>query len=643
MTPGKCKPWQEYRQRAGSTSAVEDKELSASSLTRYSDCNAVFDGSLRESSGLSPQCKVEISKTVATARAVLGQMDLGFREYERKLGELQNRLSEGRIHLAVLGQFKRGKSTLLNAILGNAVLPVALVPLTAVPTFVRSGDMLAARVQFENDRPPAEFMAQDVDQLNEFLGRFVTESANPENELGVRQVEVSHPADLLRHGAVLIDTPGIGSTFRHNTEATLNFLPQCDAALFVVSADPPITEVEVEFLKTVRARVARMFFILNKADYLSDVERQEAVAFLKQVLTNQAGFPEDVPILCVSARQAVSARQSGDRELWRRSSMESVEKQLFEFLVRERHVALGEAVSRKVADIAGEAVTQIQLTVRSLQMPLDDLEKRLRVFEQRLKEIERERIAVRDIIEGDHRRMQAFLEEQAEVCRSRARSHFKPLIDEHLPRCERGVSAETQMQQVLEQRLLVYFEHEMGEMTQLFKNRVAEALRQSQIRADKLIQSVRQTASELFDVPYHAPHCDETYEVVREPYWITHKWSSSLNPIPPGTLERALPKKLRFRRVHKRLSAQLEALVLHNVENLRWSTLQSLNDTFARFAAELDQRLADTVAATHGAIQAAVTRRKTHQQNIAGQVTRLEDARTALDKVRQTLVSGRRQ
>ena len=56
------------------------------------------------------------------------------------------------------------------------------------------------------------------------------------------------------HGQVLIDTPGIGSTFRHNAQATLNFLPQCDAALFLVSADPPITEVEVDFLKEVRGQ-----------------------------------------------------------------------------------------------------------------------------------------------------------------------------------------------------------------------------------------------------------------------------------------------------------------------------------------------------------------------------------------------------
>ena len=77
------------------------------------------------------------------------------------------------------------------------------------------------------------------------LAGFVTEKGNPKNKLGVAEVQVDLPAPILTGGVVLIDTPGIGSTYRHNTSATLNFLKQCDAALFLVSADPPITEVEL--------------------------------------------------------------------------------------------------------------------------------------------------------------------------------------------------------------------------------------------------------------------------------------------------------------------------------------------------------------------------------------------------------------
>jgi hypothetical protein len=175
------------------------------------------------------------------------------------------RLARGRFHLAVLGQFKRGKSTLLNALLGEAVLPTAVVPAYRHPDVHP-----ARRVHFQGQREPQDAQFQAVGQLGDFLAGFVTETGNPRNKLEVAQVEMFHPAALLGKGVVLIDTPGIGSTFRHNIEATLNLLPQCDAALFLVSADPPITEVEVEFLRQVRSKVARLFFILNKVEFLAN-------------------------------------------------------------------------------------------------------------------------------------------------------------------------------------------------------------------------------------------------------------------------------------------------------------------------------------------------------------------------------------
>ncbi len=193
----------------------------------------------------------ELKQLLQRAASVCDACGDGFSTFHARITELQNRLAEERFHLAVLGQFKRGKSTLLNALIGEPLLPVGVVPLTSIPTFLRSGARRAVRVSFY-DGKHTDFAGLTLEQASAVLARHVTEKENPENRLGVAQVEVEHPSALLRAGVVLIDTPGIGSTFRHNTEATLNFLPQCDAAVFVVSADPPITEAEREFLKAAR-------------------------------------------------------------------------------------------------------------------------------------------------------------------------------------------------------------------------------------------------------------------------------------------------------------------------------------------------------------------------------------------------------
>jgi len=350
----------------------------------------------------------------------------------QRLSGLRERLSEGKFHLAVLGQFKRGKSTLLNALLGDAVLPTSVVPLTAIPTFIRSGVARKLIVRFENDRTPETFQFNSAHETESCLAGFVAEDENPKNRLGVEQVEVEYPAPILDKGLVLIDTPGIGSTFRHNTEATLNFLPQCDAALFLVSADPPITEVEVSFLKEVRSKVHRLFFILNKADYLSESERAATLGFLKKVLIEQAGIENEPTVFCVSARNALAARQSNDEKLWAQSGLAEVERHLVDFLAREKAGALHEAIGRKAVDIIAGIQMRLDLEIKSLQMPLDELEERLRVFEQKLAEIEHHRLAAADLSTGDWKRTVQYLEDQAEHLRVKARVYFEGVVEESL-------------------------------------------------------------------------------------------------------------------------------------------------------------------------------------------------------------------
>ena len=80
-------------------------------------------------------------------------MGPGYSLYAGQLAALEQRLLEGRFHLAVLGQVKRGKSTLINALLGEDVLPSSVVPLTVIPTFIRYGIQRQIRVRFNDGRP----------------------------------------------------------------------------------------------------------------------------------------------------------------------------------------------------------------------------------------------------------------------------------------------------------------------------------------------------------------------------------------------------------------------------------------------------------------------------------------------------------
>ena len=129
------------------------------------------------------------------------------------------------------------------------------------------------------------------------LVEYITEKGNPRNQKGVREVDIAYPSDYLKDGVRVIDTPGVGSVYSHNTEVAYNYLPQVDAAIFVVTVDPPLSAAEQEFLKDIREYVHKLFFVLNKIDYVEEAERQEALEFTTQVLAGQFSHRagEDLP------------------------------------------------------------------------------------------------------------------------------------------------------------------------------------------------------------------------------------------------------------------------------------------------------------------------------------------------------------
>ena len=211
------------------------------------------------------------------------------------------RLAEGRFHVAVLGEFKRGKSTLVNALLGAEVLPTGVLPLTAVVTEVVHGEPGATVVDLEG-------RCREI-ELSELVD-FVSESGNPANERRVDRVEVRWPAGLLATGVVLVDTPGIGSIHRHNTEAGLAALLEADGAVLVLSVDEPLSEGEFELLEALTERRVRTFIVVNKADHLPADERERVIGFIEAAIADRLGMEPE--LFCVAARAALTARGRGD-------------------------------------------------------------------------------------------------------------------------------------------------------------------------------------------------------------------------------------------------------------------------------------------------------------------------------------------
>jgi hypothetical protein len=286
---------------------------------------------------------------------------------------LAARVSEGRFYLACIGQFKRGKSTLINALVGERILPVGFVPVTAVPTVIRYGTHKKARIQFR-DGAWQEIDASDLEQ-------YVSEEHNPENTKGVGGAEVFVPSQMLSTGMCLVDTPGLGSVFTGNTAATQAFIPHIDAALVVVGADPPLAGEELALVEAVGRQVQNLILVLNKADRAAQEEKAAAVCFTQQVLAKRLRRSVG-PVFEVSAAERLENR--GPERDWGKL-LEALDQ-----LVQGSGRQLIQAACERGVQRLGEQLMAIISEEReALERPIEESERRIAAMKETITEAQR--------------------------------------------------------------------------------------------------------------------------------------------------------------------------------------------------------------------------------------------------------------
>lgn len=196
------------------------------------------------------------------------------------------------LDVAVLGQFKSGKSTLLNTLLGEPLFPVSVLPATAVITRALAGEQQVSRVHYVDGREE-DIPLQD-------LHLYVTEAGNPHNQRQVAIVDVITPRMQRWPGIRLVDTPGLGSLFAHNTEATRAWMPNIAIALVAVSVERPLSEEDRRLIDEARRLAPRVVVVLTKVDLLTEAELQEVTTFVHHSL--QLSHEASIPVMHFSAR-----------------------------------------------------------------------------------------------------------------------------------------------------------------------------------------------------------------------------------------------------------------------------------------------------------------------------------------------------
>lgn len=204
------------------------------------------------------------------------------------LASAQAAVGQDEISVAVLGRFKAGKSSFLNHFIGCNILPVGVVPVTAAVTEIRYGTHEEARVHHRDGRDPEVPLDQ--------IAGYISEKENPENTKQVDLITVELPELRRFRGLKFVDTPGLESALTHNTQTSLDWLPNVGLALVAVSVDPPLSQRDIELLKSLYEYTPKVGVLLTKVDLLSEQELEEVVEFVRaQLAKNFSGQPQVFP------------------------------------------------------------------------------------------------------------------------------------------------------------------------------------------------------------------------------------------------------------------------------------------------------------------------------------------------------------
>jgi signal recognition particle receptor subunit beta len=223
---------------------------------------------------------------------VLAELEQAIPEQQPVLRGMRDQLSARQIRIVVLGEAKRGKSSLINALVGFDLLPTGVIPVTSVATVVRRASTDAVRVTYQGGRvEPVEM---------EEVAEYVSEDRNPGNRRGVESVEIL-VGDLPWEGSLaFVDTPGTGSVDELHDRVSATASNTMDVALFVLSSDPPVTARERRQIADAAARSAEILIVVTKSDLLTGPELETVLAYTREIARHAAG--PDVAIIAVSAK-----------------------------------------------------------------------------------------------------------------------------------------------------------------------------------------------------------------------------------------------------------------------------------------------------------------------------------------------------
>ncbi len=556
----------------------------------------------------------------STLVSALGELtSLGTERDREQLAALRDRLDAARLRVLVVGEAKRGKSTLVNALLGRDVLPSGVTPLTAVTTTVRYGDDERAEVRFLDGHDEKHPLA--------VLSDLVTERGNPGNRRRIAGVTVYVAAPVLADGVELVDTPGTGSVFEWDTRAAHEALRSMDAAVFVLTADPPVSASERDLLEQVARLSVTTFVVLNKADHLDEPGLAEALEFTQRVL-GEAGHPGTV--YPMSARAALGGAEAG---------FAAFEADFTAYLSARGKSDLQASAIAQARRIAGSLLDEVAVTRRAAGMRAGDAADRVRRFGERLAEVTVHGRDAVTVVNAESGRLLFALNDAAEEDRPRLAREVGQQLEELFDGSLREAPAGEIERRGRERRGAFAVA-----AAEAWRQRRREAIEQGLAAVDARLAEqlrvelgvLRESAAELLALDLAVPEPEGRLAENRRFFYTTGE-DIGQTELLAGAVRRRLPGEFGRRTARDHLRREVPDLVGMQVGRARGDLQYRLAEATRALARVVEQRYTDGTSRIRSALAAAAELRDASAAEAAAKERELAGREAAVGHVMDLL------
>lgn len=253
-------------------------------------------------------------------------------EAPNALSQYRRKIIENTYQVLVVGEAKRGKSSLINALIGRPVLPTDVDIATSQVFRVAQAPREAYRVRYEDDSSKEITAAQ----LPDYGSQAVIDLKGLAFDQIPRWIEVDLPTiEFLPRGVSILDTPGLGSLYAAHAQITQRFVPQADAVIFVLDSEKPIIKSELDFIENILGVTRNIFFVQTKIDQYDDEHWLQIQRRNESILAERFNDrPRDVQVWPVSSTNLMLAAQTGDKDYLEVSYYSQLADALKSFLFR---------------------------------------------------------------------------------------------------------------------------------------------------------------------------------------------------------------------------------------------------------------------------------------------------------------------